>query len=729
MTEVTVSRRAFLGSTGALVIAVGLTNTACSGEPEITSPIKPLKMTTFNAHVEIGNDGTATIHAPHPEIGQGVKTSLPMIVAEELDLPWEKVTVVQSAIDERYGFQMAGGSTSVPRLWKPLRTAGATARMMLLQAAADTWGVSIEECKTENGFIISGNKKAHYGEFVEAAAALTVPEEDTLVFKDRKDFKLLGKRITGVDNADLVTGKPLFGIDFTLPDMQYATFTKCPSAGGAVKSANLDTVKAMAGITDAFVVDAAGAIDNLRSGVAILGTSTWQVLQAKKALEIEWDTAEAADLDWDGWLANAKATALDEGALDFVADGNADDAISNAEKVVEAVYAYPFLSHAQLEPENCTAHVTGDTVEVWAPTQTPTRAKSLLNSVLGFAPEKITLNQLRCGGGFGRRLFNDFVLEAAAISKQAGVPVKLQWTREDDMEHDYYRPGGVHGIRAGVDSAGNLTAVKTNFLTFSADGELPGRSPSAFDGDAFPRHLIDNIEVKQTVTKSGVPMGWWRAPVSCAFGFVYQSFFHEVAHATGQDFVDFLLKVYGEDRLITRTDETVFDTARAKAVIREVANRGGWGADPSGNRGKGLAFYYSHSGYIGEVVDLTVSDDKGITIHKVDVVGDVGPIVNLSGAENQCQGSVIDGLSTMMNHGLDIKSGAIQNSNYHQYPLMRMDSTPEIDVHFIQSDNPPTGLGEPALPPIAAAVCNAIFDITGERVRELPLSKSGYYFA
>jgi len=511
--------------------------------------------------------------------------------------------------------------------------------------------------------------------------------------------------------------------------MKYATYTKCTATGGIVKSANLDDIKAMPGITDAFVVEAQGAVDNLKSGVAILGDSTWQVMEAKKALTVEWDTSNAATLNWDAWLANAKATALDEGATDFIAEGDAGAAMAGADKVVEAVYAYPYLAHAPLEPQNCTAHVTGETVEIWAPTQTPTSAKGLLNTVLGFAPENITVNQLRCGGGFGRRLFNDFAVEAAAISKQAGVPVKLQWTREDDMAFDYYRPGGVHGLHAAVSADGDLTGFKANFHTFSPDGELPGRSPAAYQDNEFPRFLVDNYEVKQTVTKSGVPVGWWRAPVSCAFGFVYQSFFHEVAHETNQDFVELLLKIYGEDRDIERTDGVVFNTARAKAVIREVADRGGWGTAPTGNRSKGLAFYFSHSGYLGEMVDLSVDEDKNITLHKVHVVGDVGPIVNMSGAENQCQGSVIDGLSAMMYQGLSIEGGATQNSNFDDYPLMRMESAPEIDVHFIQSANPPTGLGEPALPPIAGAVCNAIFDITGERVRELPLAKSGYSFA
>ncbi len=727
MIDTNISRRAFLGTSGALVVAVSFT--AC--KPKGAGPVTETQVTStpMNAHVEIGSDGFVTLFAQHPEIGQGVKTSLPMIVAEELDVPWEKVRVRQSEIDPKYGFQFAGGSLSVPMLWQPLREAGATARAMLVSAAAEKLGVEQSQCKTENGFVISGSKRLPYSELAEAAALLPVPDKAELKFKDSQDFKILGRRITGVDNEALVTGRPLFGIDQQFEGLHYGAYTKCPSVGGIVKSANLDEIKAMPGITDAFALDAKGEVDALKPGVAIVGTSTFAVLKAKNALKIDWDLSNASTFNWEEFLERSKSAALKDGGTSLFSDGDVKTAFNSADKTVEHVYAYPFLAHAPLEPQNCTAKVDGDKVEIWAPTQMPTQAVQMVAENFGFKPENIVLNQTRCGGGFGRRLFNDFVAEAVAISQKAGVPVKVQWTREDDMANDYYRPGAVHGCAAALDASGKITGWKVNFHTLSKDGETPGRSPNAYMDNEFPRHLVDHYSVNETVTKMAIPTGWWRAPISNGFAFVYGSFLHEIAHETGQDYVELVLSLYGDDQIIPGPQGSEINTARAKGVIREVAKRSNWGKKLPKGRAQGLAYYYSHSGYIGEVVELEVSADKAVKVHKVDVVADVGPIVNMSGAENQCAGSVIDGLSTMMNLQVNIQNGQIIEGNFDTYPLMRMPSTPEIDVHFIQSNNPPTGLGEPALPPLAPAVCNAIFSATGERVRELPLSKSGFRFA
>ena len=725
------SRRAVLGGSGVLIITISLGTTGCNSEKSGPGNAVDtnIPVSEMNAYLEISTDGIATIFAPNPEIGQGVKTALPMILAEELDIPWEKVRVVQSAIDQKYGFQFAGGSRSVPMLWNPLRQAGAKARSMLVAAAAQEWGITPEECRTQGGYVISGRRKLGYGALAKIASKLPEPAAEALIFKHRKSYQLLGRRITGVDNHALVTGKPLFGIDQVVPNMHYASYTKCPATGGTVKSANLDAVKSMPGIIDAFVLEGQGAPDALKPGAAIVGTSTWAVFQAQKALKIDWDTSAAATLDWDKFLTRAMRKPYQDGEP-LLDEGDVAGAFKNAARTVRKTYAYPFLPHAALEPQNCTAHVKGNKVEIWAPTQMPTRGVQMLVDTFGFARENISMHQKRCGGGFGRRLVNDYIAEAVAISRHAKLPVKVQWTREDDMTQDFYRPGAVHACEAALDRNGKLVAWKVHFHTFSKDGKSPGRSPTAYADDEFPRRLVEHYQINQSVRKLEIPTGWWRAPVSNAFAFVNGSFLHEVAQAAGRDYLDFLLEIYGEDREIKGGARgQTFNTGRAKNVIREVARRAGWGRPASGNRALGLAFYYSHSGYVGEIADVEISRDRKIRVHKVHVVADVGPIVNLSGAENQCQGSVIDGLSTMMGLQVDIKNGEIQQNNFDEYPMMRIPDTPEIYVHFIQSDNAPTGLGEPALPPVAPAVCNAIYTVTGERIRQLPLKKSGYSFS
>lgn len=720
------SRRTILGTSGALV--VGFSLAACKNErvtpvakTDVDAPKSPM-----NAYLELGSDGIAHIFAPNPEIGQGVKTSLPMIVAEELDIGWENVRVHTAAVDQKYGFQFAGGSMSIASLWTPLREAGAKARSMLVSAAAAQWEVSAEDCRTEDGFVIMGKKKLSYGGLADAASKLEIPDAKDLTFKDKSDYKLLGRRITGVDNMAIVTGQPVFGIDQNIPNMHYASYTKCPRVGGTVKSANLDAIKALPGIVDAFVLDGLGGAEALRPGVAIVGTSTYAVFSAKQELDIKWDTAEAADLDWEAFLTAARLKAKKDGTS-LSEHGDAAKAFKDADKTIETTYSYPFLPHAPLEPQNCTAHVDGNTVEIWAPTQMPTAGAGLIAKTFALDPVNITLHQIRSGGGFGRRLSNDYMAEAVAISKQSGLPVKVQWTREDDMANDFYRPGAVHGVKAAIDADGKLTGYKNHFITFGKDGKA--HRPASYWANSMPEHMVENFSASQTIEDSKIPVGWWRAPISNGFAFVVNGLLNEVAVETGRDNLDVLLDMFGEDRDLPKGPLGIMNTGRAAAVTREAARRAGWGKDMPDGRALGIAFCWSHNGYVAEVADVEVFKDKSIKVHKVYIVSDVGPIVNLSGAENQCAGAIIDGLSTTMGLHIDFKNGEVQEDNFDGYPLMRIPNTPEIDVHFIESDVAPTGLGEPGLPPIAPAITNAIFAATGDRVRDLPLSKSGYSFS
>jgi isoquinoline 1-oxidoreductase subunit beta len=693
--------------------------------------------TTFSAnpYVQIKSDGSIVLFAKNPEVGQGVKTSLPMIVAEELDADWQKVEVQQSVINrELYGNQVAGGSTSTPTNFDNLRRAGATARAMLVSAAAKTWGVPESELTTENSTVrhAASNRSASYGELASVAATLPVPDAASVGLKPRPSWRLLGTRVTGVDNEKIVTGQPLFGIDQRVPNMVYATFAKAPAIGARAVAANLEHIKSLSGVKDAFIVEQQGdpidfnpAAPAVLSGVAILANSTWSAFQAKKQLEVKWDESEASKDSWTGAVAQAKSLGDQPAGEVLGQGGDVDAAFANAGKTVEGMYTYHYVSHADLEPQNCTAWFKGDSIEIWAPTQTPQAAVDGVAALLGLPKEKVTLHQLRGGGGFGRRLANDSVCEVAMISKQAGgIPVKVQWTREDDMAFDYYRPAGFHALKAAVDKSGKLSAWQDHFITFTRDGKAPMRSANLSPTE-FPAMILANNRMLQSLIPSKIPTGPWRAPGSNAIAFAVQSFLHECAVAANRDYRDFLLEVMGEPRFSIEGNQRSLHTGRAADVIKLVTEKAGWGRELPKGRALGLAFHFSHAGHFAEVADVSV-DGKKIKVHKIWVAADIGPIVNLSGAENQCQGSVVDALSTAMGLKITFENGRAEQSNFDTYPIVRIDKAPEVEVHFLQSDNPPTGCGEPAFPPAGPAIANAIYAASGQRIRTLPFSAEGY---
>ena len=679
-----------------------------------------------NGYIKIDATGVL-LYAKNPEIGQGVKTSLPMIVAEELDAAWEDVEVVQSSIDQGlYGAQFAGGSMSIPMNWDSLRRSGAVARAMLVKAAAKRWGVAPSSLSTRDGHVIhaASGRKLAYTELAADAAALAVPDPQSVTLKKRDQFRLLGKRITGVDNDAMVRGKPLFGIDKSLPGMKYAVYQKCPAIGGKVKSANLDEIKAMPGVRDAFVLEGNGNAMELLPGVAIVADNTWAALQAKRALEVQWDETDASKDSWTQAKAAAERLRQEAGPA-VVNTGDVDAAFAAGAKKASGFYSYHFVSHATLEPQNCTAWFKDGTLELWAPTQTPGQGIGAAAKVVGISPRQVTLHQARCGGGFGRRLYNDFTCEAAVIAQRAGVPIKLQWTREDDMAYDLYRAGGFHQMDGAVDENGKITGWRDRFVTFTNDGRRPV-SGGGLNPGVFPAGLVDSVRVEQTALPWKNRCAAWRAPGSNVFGFVVQGFLDELAHAAGRDSLEVLLEVLGEPRQMGRRG---MHTGRAAGVVVLAAKEAGWGRQLPDGHGMGIAFYYSHAGHIAEVAEVSVDDRKRVRVHQVTVAADVGPIVNLSGAENQMQGSVVDGLSTMAGLSVTFENGRVQESNFDRYPMLRMPSTPEVAVHFVDSDYPPTGLGEPALPPLAPAVCNAIFQASGHRIRTLPISEEGFSLA
>ena len=704
-----------------------------------------------NAFIRITPDNVVTIIAKNPEVGQGVKTSMPMLIAEELGVEWKQVRLQQADLDPaKYGPQNAGGSTGTPTNWEPLRRAGAAGRHMLIAAAAQTWGVAASECTATAGRVTHGasNRSLSYGELASAAAKLTAPDLKTVALKDPKDYTIIGKPTPGVDVKAIATGAPIFSIDFTVPGMLHAVFEKCPVFGGKVASANLDAIKALPGVRHAFVVDGGSDLTSLLGGVAIVADTWWQAESARRKLEVTWNEGPAASQSSVGFATRAEQLSKEQPQFTVGRDGDPETALASAAKVVEGAYSYPFISHAQLEPENCIAEWHGSKLEIWSPSQTPQRGRDMLKQLFNLQDADITHHMVQAGGGFGRRLSNDYAVEVAYISKQiGGGAVKLLWTREDDMRHDFYRPGGFHYLKGGLDASGKVTAWRGHFVSYGPMNP-PANSPNAFAQSAnipateFPSGFVPNFAIEASLMPLGVPAGALRAPRSNAVAWVYQSFIDELAHAAGKDPLQFRLDLMASRVVRTSASSAPsvaqdgFSGERMSACLREAARRSGWpgAAAPKGaalRTALGVACHYSHRGYFAEVAEVTIADNKAVRVNRVWVVGDVGrQIVNPSAAVNQCQGAVIDGLAELMAQEITIEKGRAVQSNYHQFPLVRMSQAPkEIDVHFVLSDNSPTGLGEPALPPILPAVCNAIFAITGTRVRSMPLSKHGFRWA
>ena len=754
MTTNTVNRRSFLkvsaAAGGGLMIAMytdAFADLLAQGR-QGGAPPPPLEP---NAFITIGKDGTVTITAKNPEIGQGVKTMLPMLIAEELDVDWKNVRIVQSDVSSaKYGGQSAGGSTATPQNYTPMRQLGAAARAQLVAAAAANWNVPAADLQTTSGKVVhpASNKSAGYGELAEKAATMPAPALASVALKDPKAFKIVGKSAPSVDNPAIVTGKALFGMDMNLPGMKFAVYEKCPAFGGTVTSANTDEIKKMPGIVDCFVVAPNQDQGNsLWGGVAIVADSWWTAQNARKSLKITWDNGPAGANSTTSFDANALA--LSKAAPHSVTrnDGDVDAALKSAAKTVEAAYQYPFLVHAPMEPMNCTAQFANGKLEVWATSQTPQQAFQIATRLSGLAPENITMHMMRMGGGFGRRLANDYIAESVAIAKQVpGVPVHLRWTREDDMAHDVYnRAGGWHFLKGGVDANGALVAWRDHFvtvgtLTKAADGTLTGRpSGSATLGATeFPSRFVPNFSIVQSVNDSAIPTGPNRAPGSNVLAFVMQSFLDELAHAAGKDPVAFRTAILDGTPIPLPQGGGPggggggFNAARAKGVVLLAAEKSGWGKRslPKGT-GMGIAFHFSHQGYFAEVVEASVDAQKRVKVNKVWVAADVGrQIINPTNALNQCEGSVVDGLGQAMSLEITLDGGAVQQKNFNNYPLIRMrQSPPAIQVDWLLSDNNPTGLGEPAMPPIIPALTNAIFAATGERIRSLPLSKHGYSWA
>lgn len=676
-----------------------------------------------NAFIRITPDGRVTIVAKNPEIGQGVRTMLPMLIAEELDVEWSAVTVEQAPFDPaHFESQSAGGSQATPTAWLPMRRVGAAGRAMLVAAAAKTWGVPETECETAAGHVrhAATGRDLPYGRLLATAATMPVPDLGKVALKDPARFRILGTRVPDVDDPAIVTGRPLYGIDVTRPGMRYASFVKCPVFGGKVTSANLDEVKSQPGIRNVFLVAGGTALNGLLPGIAIVGDSWWQVQRARQTLKVTWEEGGTAAQSSQGFAASATSLAKQPAQRTLRRDGDPDAAFGSAAKVITADYAYPFLAHAPLEPMNFTAEFKDGAVEMWGLTQTPARGRSLVASTLGIPEERVTIHLTRGGGGFGRRLSNDYLVEAAWIAREAAVPVKLLWTREDDMTHDFYRPIGFHFLRGGVDAGGSLVAWRGHFVSLGSGDHF---DPSAgISQDEFPAGYVPNFALESSVMPNGVPTGALRAPGSNGVAFVIQSFLDELAHAAGKDPLRFRLDLLAA---AAGKEPRVVDAARARGVLERVAAMSEWGRHslPRGS-GMGIAFHFSHRGYFAEVAQATVSRAGELRVDRVWVAADIGStVINLSRAEQEAQGAVLDGIGEAFAQEITIDRGRAVQSNFDTFPMLRMKQAPPVEVQFVRTENSPTGLGEPALPPAIPALANAIFAATGTRIRSLPISK------
>ncbi|GAB2598253.1 xanthine dehydrogenase family protein molybdopterin-binding subunit [Spirosoma areae] len=657
----------------------------------------------FNSYLSINPQGIITILSPNPEVGQGIKTAFPIIVAEELDADWTKVVVEQAPLDTRkFERQVAGGSGSIPHSWKRLRTAGATARQMLLGAAAKRWNVAVADCTTDNGYVLhaASNRKLSYGELATEAAQLPVPADVKL--KEVADFKLIGSTVKNVDNSKIITGKPLFGLDFYREGMLFAMLQR-PAFGYKLKSLDSTAAKAMSGIVD---------VVTFENNVAIVGKSTWQVKKAKDALKIEWEKAGVLE-------STADHNRLFKELLDSkdVApkrkDGDVETAFAGAAKIVKAEYQCPFLPHNPLEPMNFFAHVRSDGVELVGPTQTPELARNTTAKLLGISPDKVTVQLTRMGGGFGRRLKTDYVLEAVQVSKLVNAPVKLIWTREDDMTGGSYRPAVRYRFEAALDAQNNLIGYKLRGVGINAGNTTRE--------DNFPSGTVDNLLIDSVDHKSPITTGAWRAPITNFLAFAEQSFLDEVAQAAGKDPVQFRLELLDKAKQ-KPVGAIKYDIDRMKGVIELAAEKSGWGKK-KGADGKpvaqGFSVYFSHQSYVAQVGEVVMQKGKPV-LQKVYSAADCGVVVNQSGAQQQVRGCVVDGIGHAMYGKITFKDGVPEQKNFNDYRLIRLNEIPEVEVHFVKNNIDPTGLGEPSLPPAGAAVANAIFKATGKRLRSQP---------
>jgi isoquinoline 1-oxidoreductase beta subunit len=661
-----------------------------------------------NAWVRIDADGLVTIVNSQSELGQGILTSMAMVIADELDADWSRVRVVQSGADPVYGNpnfdgeQLTAGSQSIRGLLPTWRKAGAAGREMLAAAAAREWGVPVGEVRTDNGVVYHdpSGRKLTYGALSEKAGQLPLPPNPKL--KTPAQFKLIGKKVPRLDTPDKVTGRAVYGIDVVMPGLLVASVARSPVFGGKAASFDASSAKAVQGVRHVVPIGA---------GVAVVATSYWAARRGREALAVQWDEGPNARLS-SAEITQALAAVVQQPGPVARREGDAVKALGEAGRVLEAVYEVPFLAHATMEPQNCSAHVRSDGCDVWAPTQNQTAARQAAMQVTGFPREKVRVHTTFVGGGFGRRGEVDYVTEAVQVAKAIGGPVKVIWSREDDIQHDFYRPRTSNVVRAALDGQGTPVAW---LHRIAAPGILHQRGlpageidPTMVEGAANLPYDIPNLQVEYSHKDVGVPVGFWRSVGASQNAFVVESFVDELAHAAGKDPLEYRRALLGR-------------SPRHKGVLELAAARAGWGSPPPSGRHRGIAAAFSYGSWAAEVAEVSVAPDGAVRVHRVVCAIDCGLAVNPDQIEAQVQGGVVWGLTAALRGEITLADGRVQQSNFHDYPMLRIDEMPAIEVHIVPSEAAPGGVGEPGVPPIAPAVTNAIFAATGKRIRRLPI--------
>jgi isoquinoline 1-oxidoreductase subunit beta len=734
-THLSVDRRTFLktSAAGGAALLIGFHLPARASDPaqeQEKPPINPL-----NAWVRITPDNHVTLILAKSEMGQGIMTALPMILAEELCLDWKQVSIKQAPTNPKIYDHGTGGSGSVGSSWLPLRQAGAAAREMLIAAAAKKWEVGADTCKAQNGYVVHGHpeRSYKYGELVAEAALLPIPNFKEVPLKNSRDFTIVGHDTHRVEAGSKATGNAQFGIDARPAGLLYAVIARCPVFDGKVASFDASKAKAVPGVRDVFQIAVSGRGASTTGGVVVLADNSWAAIEGRKALEVKWDEGAAASESTEELRKQFIANAAKPGKV-VRNEGDADSALAAATKKVEAVYELPFAAHVCMEPMNCTVHIQADRAEAWVPTQAPQWALGVIAEAAKLPPEKVVVHTTLMGGGFGRRYQADFVMEAAQVAKTAGKPVMVVWTREDDIQHDFYRPASYHKCQGVVDAAGNLAAWK-HFQTSTSiaakwreKGEENAEQGEFGTGATVP-YSSPNIRIEYTLAHSSAPRAWWRSVEHSSSGFVVESFVDELAAAAGQDPLEFRLKLIGESRKIPQfgegPDAAPLDTARLKAVLQLAAEKAGWGKPLPEGEGRGIAGFFSFDTYTAAVAEISIRQNS-LKIKRFVCAVDCGRVVNPNGVRAQVESAAIYALTATLKDAITVERGRIVQSNFNDYQMMRMKEAPPIEVHLVASEEQPTGIGEPTVPVIAPALCNAIFNATREskkdvRIRRLPI--------
>ena len=729
-------RRAFLktSAAGGAALLIGFHLSARASDPsqeQEKPPINPL-----NAWVRITPDNHVTLILAKSEMGQGIMTALPMILAEELCLDWKQVSIEQAPTNPKIYDHGTGGSGSVGGSWLPLRQAGAAAREMLISAAAKKWEVGTDTCKAQNGYVVHGHPERSYtyGELVADAALLPIPNFKEVPLKNSRDFAIIGHATHRVDTSSKATGTAIYGIDARPSGLLYAVIARCPVFYGKVASFDATKAKAVPGVRDVFQIETSGRGASTNGGVAIVADNSWAAMQGRKALEVKWDEGAAAAESSEELRKQFVANATAKPAQVIRNEGDADSALATSSKKIEAVYELPFAAHVCMEPMNCTVHIESDRAEAWVPTQAPQWAQGVIAEAAKLPPEKVIVHTTQMGGGFGRRYQADFVMEAAQVAKSLGKPVMVVWTREDDMHHDFYRPASYHKCQGVVDAAGNLTAWK-HFQTstsiaakWGAKGE-ENNGKGEFGTGATVPYLSPNIRIEYTLAHSSAPRAWWRSVEHSSSGFVVESFVDELAAAAGEDPLAFRLKLLGDPRRLPQfgegPDAPPLDTGRLKAVLQLAAEKSGWGKPLPDGEGRGIACFFSFDTYTAAVAEVSVKPSN-LRIKRMVCTVDCGRVVNPNGVRAQVESAAIYALTATLKDAITVEGGRIVQSNFNDYQMIRMKEAPPIEVHLVASEEKPTGIGEPTVPVIAPALCNAIFNATRKwkrdvRIRRLPI--------